>query len=299
MADKIWQGTSGDINAAGNWSGAAVPVDGDFLHFTGDSVVDVDGSTVPVGFDAIGGLFVHPDYTGSIATTGSKLIFATIDTIRFESQGGKAFLQTSAGASAVNDIVINTPAGLANMFEYNGHVDRWQIVGTTGSVTATATANGPVEISIVDSPNCTLTIGANITTIHRVIMNSGRIINNSLVTATKDNAGAVAQDANVRVTGGILEHKSGALTNLFLAASGVVEYTSGGTITDFFGMGPGSLFDGRKNRATAITLTDAQIWPGCTMLLKNALDSFVLPTNGVKNFGGVLDLETGRGVKKE
>ncbi len=294
MADKIWQGTSGDINAAGNWSGAAVPVDGDFLHFTGDSVVDVDGSTVPVGFDAIGGLFVHPDYTGTIAASGSKLIFATIDIVRFESQGGRAFLQTSGGASAVNDIVINTPAGLADMFEYNGHVDRWQIVGTTGSVTATATANGPIEIIVVDSPNCTFTIGANITTIHRIRMNSGRILNNSLVTATKS-----SQDADVRVTGGILEHKAGAITNLELSGSGIIEYTSGGTITDFFGMGPGSLFDGRKNRASAITLTDAQIWPGCTMLLKNALDSFVLPTNGVKNFGGVLDLETGRGVKKE
>ncbi|MEE8607829.1 MAG: hypothetical protein V3S55_09500 [Nitrospiraceae bacterium] len=299
MADKIWQGTTGDINAAGNWSGAAVPVDGDFLHFTGDSVVDVDGSTVPAGFDAIGGFFVHPDYTGTIAASGSKLIFATIDTIRFESQGGRAFLQTSGGASAVNDVVINTPAGLADMFEINGHVDRFQIVGTTGSCTITATANGPIEILMVDSPNCTLTIGANITTIHRIRMNLGRIVNNSLVTATKNNAGAVAQDAAVIITGGLLEHKAGAVTNLFLAGSGVVEYTSGGTITDFFGMGPGSLFDGRKNRSSSITLTDAQIWPGCTMLLKNALDSFVLPTNGVKNFGGVLDLETGRGVKKE
>lgn len=292
MPDKIWQGTTGDINTAGNWSGAAVPVDGDTLHFTGDSVVDVDGSTVPVGFDAIAGLFVHPDYTGSIATTGSKLIFATIDIIRFESQGGKAFLETSGGASAVDDIFINTPSGLADMFEYNGHVDRAQIVGTTGSLTFTSTANGPVEIDLIDSPNCTLTTGANITTIYRIRQNSGRIVSNALITATKS-----SQNAALLQTGGIFQHKAGAITDVFLAGSAVMEYTSSGTITDFFGMGPGALFDGRKNRSTVVTLTNTTVYPGCTMLLRNTLDSFVL-TNAARNFGGVIDFETGAGVAK-
>lgn len=299
MAKKIWVGTSGDWTTAANWNPVNQPANGDVAHFTGDSVVDVDGLTLADTFDALGGIFVHPDYTGSIGTTGSKIIADTVDIVRFESQGGRLFLEAegvgeSPAEGDINDVVVNTPAGLANMLEIKGRVSRFQVVGTTGTCTITASGGGPTKIFMMDSPNCTLTIGANVTFMHYIRQNSGRIICSSPIATALSN-----QVGQILVTGGIFEHKAGEIKQVNLAGSGIIEYTSGGTITEFTGFGPGSLFDGRKNRASSITLTDAELFPGCTMLLKNALDSFVLPTNGVRNFGGVLDLETGRGVKKE
>lgn len=300
MADRVWVGTTGAWDLKTNWNpnpSANGPLDGENAHFTGDSVQDVDGITLANLEDALGGIFVHPDYTGSIGSSGSKIIADQVDVIRFASQGGKLFLEVQGDEETpvngdIDDVVVNTPAGLADMLEVKGRISRLNIVGTTGSITMTAGTNGPQEIMMVDSPNCILTIETNVSGIERIRMNSGRIICNSLITAGT---------GDLIVTGGVFQHKVGAITNIFLSGSGVIEYTSPGAITNFFGMGPGSLFDGRRNRGTAINFgsTRAELWPGCTVLLRNALDSYVLPSIGVVNFGGILDLETGRGIVKQ
>lgn len=311
MVSKIWVGSSGNWETAANWNPINKPGDTDDVHFTGDSVVDVDGSTLTAGNDEMGSLTVHPDYTGSIGTSGSKLIMERCDEVRFEGQGGKLFLDVagrdtgSGNVPADGDVanfIINTPSGVAGMLEFTGRCTLFSIVGTTGTIVITSASDSPEQIDMIDSPNCTLTIGTNAAKTYRIRQNSGRIINNAPITATKTVGGA--QNAQLIVTGGLFEHRAGLLTDVVLAGTGVIEHSAGDAgatdaIIDFIGMGPGSLFDGRKNRTsktTKVTITVTTLYPGCTMLLRNTLDSYVVTT--ARNFGGVLDFETGAKVAK-
>ena len=90
MADKEWNATTADWNTAGNWSGAAIPVDGDDVHFTGTVQQDVDGITPGAAGDALTTINVHEDFTRAIGSSGSKLILTSVTTVRFAGRLARA-----------------------------------------------------------------------------------------------------------------------------------------------------------------------------------------------------------------
>lgn len=293
MGDVLWTGVNGNWADTSNWDTGVVPADNDDVHFTGDSNQDVtSGLTLGSGGDQLTSLNIHPDYTGSIGTAGGKLIARTIIDLRFDSEGGKLFVDTAGSVPSITNLAISSRAGINGMFEVDGIVTNVNVSGCTGTVDITSAA-AVTNIDIHDSPNCILTINASVTAINRIRVSSGRVINNSAVTS--------GTTPHIIVTGGVLEQKVGRVSDLWIAGHGTVVHTAGNTsgisIDRLVGWGPAGVFDGRGNRNGLVTITGSRGYAGFTALLGNTMDSYVL-TNAFDDFGALVVFEKGRGVQK-
>lgn len=266
MADKFWQGTTTDYNTAANWSGAALPGTGDDLHFTGGSQFSVVGITPAT--TAIGSINIHPDYTGSVGTSGSKLIFNSCTDVKFVGGGGRLFLDATITRASISG-----GAGVADALELDGAIADVFIDNASGGMILTSTA-APVNIYQNGSPNWLTTIGSSITTLDTIQMDSGRMINSSLVTA-----GA----ATVLLTGGQYEQETGALTDLYILGPSHFLHTANANITNVYGAGPNAVFDGRRNRNTGITVTLVLGFSGFTGYFLNALNGYTV--TAARRFG--------------
>lgn len=284
MAKPIWNSTDGNWDDDAQWIGSK-PADNDEVHFTGDSVVDVISNlTLAIAGDVLDELNCHQDYTGSIGTSGGKLIADTITVLRFASNGGKLFVGTD-GAGVTTAIVTST-AGLADMLEIGNTLGDLFIIGCSGGITLSSNCVC-TNITMMNSPKCTLTITAGVTGITLIRQDSGLIKNNALITTG---------EGRVLMTGGRFEHTSGAIDLVEMLGGGYFLHTASATITRIFGTGAGATFDGRKNRnVNPVTITDAEAYNRFNLLLKNSMNSYVV-TNGVKGGGGNVVYEPGEGV---
>ncbi len=284
MALPIWNSTDGNWNDDAQWIGSK-PADNDEVHFTSASVVDVTaGLTLATAGDVLDELNIHSGYTGSIGTSGGKLIADTITLLRFGSNGGKLFVDTD-GAGVTKAIVTST-AGLSDMLEIDGTLGDLFINGCSGGITLSASCVC-TNITMINSPNCTLTITAGTTGLTLIRQDSGLIKCNALVTTG---------EGRIAMTGGRFEHTTGAIDIVELSGRAYFLHTSSGTITSLVGYDPGATFDGRQNEnVNPVTITDAEAYNKFNLLLKNEMNSYVV-TNGVQSFGGNIQFETGKGV---
>ena len=281
MADREWQGTTGDYSTAANWSGAAVPVAGDSVFFTGASVVSVTAGLAQ-GLVNLVEFNVGEDYTGTIAASGGKLVHDNITTVRINTRGGKVFLETD---NTITRCIVEALGG-ADFFEIDGTVTLLDIIGATGSMSITAVA-AVQEVNMMSSPSAILTINTGVTGCARINQDSGRIVNGSNVSTT----GALAADM-LLVTGGIHELTDAAAVALpaIVGSGGVILDRSSGTKTDVIALA-GGLFDGRQNRnRPTVTITAGEVYPGGRILLRNALNSY---SATITALGGAYDYETG------
>ena len=285
MAKPIWNSTTGAWNTAAEWTPAVVPVDNDEVHFTGASSVDVTADLVlATAGDVLDELNIHADWTGAIGSSGSKLIADTITILRFASNGGKAFIG-SDGAGVTTAIVTSTN-GLSDMLEIGNTLGDLFIIGCSGGITLSANCVC-TNITMMNSPRCTLTITAGVTGLTLIRQDSGLIKSNALITTG---------EGRVLMTGGRFEHTIGAIDLLEMQGGGYFLHTASATIVNIVGTGAGATFDGRKNlNVNPVTITDAQAYNRFNLLLKNSMNSYVV-TNGVKGGGGNVVYEPGEGV---
>ena len=182
--------------------------------------------------------------------------------------------------------IVTSTAGLADMLELDNTIANLFISGCSGGITITGGA-ALTNVTMMNSPNCVLTITAGVTGLTLIRMDSGLIKSNALITTG---------EGRVLMTGGRFEHTIGAIDIVELSGRAYFKHTAAGTITNVVGTGPGATFDGRENRnPPAVTLTDAEAYNGFNLLLKNAMDSYVV-TNGVRGFNANVEYETGKQV---
>ena len=284
MAKPIWNSTDGNWNDDAQWIGSK-PADNDEVHFTGASVVDVtSGLTLATAGDVLDELNCHQDWTGSIGTSGGKLIADTVTVLRFASNGGKLFIDTDG--SGVTKAVVTSTAGLSDMLEIDGTLGNLFIIGCSGGITLSASCVC-TNITMMNSPRCTLTITAGTTGLTLIRQDSGLIKSNALITTG---------EGRVLMTGGRFEHTIGAIDLVEMQGGGYFLHTASATIVNIIGSGAGATFDGRQNRnVNPVTITDAEAYNSFNLLLKNSMKSYVV-TNGVKGGGGNVVYETGEGV---
>lgn len=266
MADVFWGGTTTDWNTATNWVGGSLPGSADDVHFTGGSQFSVIGITP--SNTALGSINIHPDYTGSVGSSGSKMILSTVTDVKFVGGGGRLFLDATITRAAISG-----GAGVANALELDGAIADVFIDNASGGMLLTSTA-APVNIYQNGSPNWLTTIGASITTLDTIQMDSGRIINSSLV-----NAGAKL----VLVNGGQYEQETGALIDVYISQTGHFLHTANANITNVYGTGPNAVFDGRRNRNTGMVVTLVLGFSGFTGYFINALDGYTV--TAARRFG--------------
>lgn len=281
MTSVIWSASTGDWNTAANWSPAAVPIDGDSVYFTGSNVTSVtSGLTLAAAGDSLVELNVGADYTGSIGTSGGKLIAGVgITTIRMAARGGKLFVNPAACTTCI----LEAAGGITDFFETAGTVTTIRCVGCAGSWAIT-NGSAITNIEMVSSPNCTCTIGTGVTALNSIrLAGGGRIVNNSAVSA--------GTAPRILVEGAEYQHEVGAVTKFEIGQGGLVKYNGSSTITDLILL-PGAVFDGRANRNTAVTITNLYPYPGSTCYLNNALNSFTVTTR--YELGGQVITQLGR-----
>lgn len=284
MAEKIWAGADGNWNLGSNWSPVAtVPVDADSVHFTGLSQQSVtSGLTLAAAGDVLAELNVHEDYTGSIGSSGSKLIVDACTVVRFNARGGKLFIDTDGGG--ITDIIVATAQGVSDMLEIDGTITNLQIVGAVGGVTITAGA-ALTNVDMHGSPNCVLTIGTGVTAMALVRMSSGLL----------DNSSTIAAGTGVlTMTGGRCIHRVGVIDELNLYAPAIFDDRSAEDITVLNGFGKAT-YDFRKSTATAKTIGTPIGYDGFRFLTRNAMNSLTL-TNPYTSFLAPTDFEVGGGV---
>lgn len=95
MAVRTWEGTSNDWADTGNWSGGAIPVDGDDVIFPSTNsqsvTANVDRSSGDLNLHSI---YVAPGYGGEIGTSASPLrcgVGSNSSTSSIRHYGAKAF----------------------------------------------------------------------------------------------------------------------------------------------------------------------------------------------------------------
>ena len=279
MASKTWVSVNGDWATAASWNPAGVPVDGDDIYFTGSSQVSVTaGLTLGVAGDALASLNLHENYTGSIGTSGGKLIALSITTIRHAGRGSQLFVQSASTTNAY----MQTASGRTDFAELAGTYTNVYLIGCAGSMAITAAA-AITNLDMHGSVDCTLTINASVTALNRIRQSSGRIVSGSAV--------STGTAPHILITGGRFEHTTGVITTMNVAGGGLIIHRApaAGTTLNIFS---GGTFDGRTNASVGpLTFTDVFNFSGGKLFIRNALDSYAV-TNYYP-LGGSTDTEIG------
>ena len=228
MATQIWQGSTGDWDTGGNWSGAAKPGNNDTVIFPASNEQAV--TTGHTDENAIDPDLIHiqEGYDSDIGGSGSEL-YISGDLIRHEG-GGALWLK--AGDNAVDEIVINTQpaaAGATNATLIGtGTTDYSKIVVLRGRVTLGANmaeAGAGMTLIVGKRNNVTgdaiVTAGSG-TTYLVVRQYGGTLTNESAITTLEMTNGVLSQDTatitTVNMTGGVLNYLFGgtiATVNLY------------------------------------------------------------------------------------
>lgn len=284
MTERIWVGVDGNFQTASNWNPSGAPADSDILHFTGDSQQDVNAGLSNPLLDDIE-LNIHNDYTGTIASTGSKLDLggsSTPNNIRFNGRGSKLFI-----TGTFTDVICEAALGTTDFLEIDGTVTNLYFLSCAGSASVTSAA-AVTNIDVHNSPSFLLTVNTGVTALARLRMvNAGRVLLKSNVTSG---------NGLTEVYGGILEATDAAdFTTMTVGWQGKVLHkskaASGNSIDNLFVMS-GGLFDGRLNRnASNVTIANAFVFPGARLILKNALDNYDATVTAL---GGSYQYELGK-----
>lgn len=289
MATKHWISTSStSFTTAANWSDGNAPANSDVLVFNhlGTASCTTDLGTALTGLV----IYVEKTYTGNIGVlSGSTATYLVID-------GGTLHLQQNTGQGGPSGsplIMINTgsTAAVANVYDssstssssyyppiilkgtsltvnqFGGSMAVAPLPGETATLTALKITKG-VSPQVAASTY----LGAGVTTT-LMTASTGTIINRAGQTQT---AVTLSGDARYTYDG------TGAHTTLSVNKGAVATYAGTGTITtlNLFG----GTFD-REKDTRALTITNTNLYDGCSILLNNGVASSTTRTNAVAFVG--------------
>lgn len=284
MATKYWISTSStSFNTAANWSDTAAPANGDTLVFnslgTASCTTNLSTSLTTIT------LIVEKSYTGNIGVlSGATATYLVLD-------GGTLYAEQTTGQGGPTGsplIMVNfgSTAAVANIYDssstsastyyppiilkgtsltvnqFGGSAAIAPFPGETSTLTAAKIAKG---VSPSVQPN--LFLGAGVTTT-LLTATTGTILNRAGQTQT---AVTLSGDAKYTYDG------TGAHTTLTTNAGSYCTYAGTGTITTLNNSGT---FD-REKDTRALTITNTNLYAGCSFLLNNGVASSTTRTNAV------------------
>ncbi len=282
--------TAGSWATGSNWSAGSTPSNGDTCVFNGQGLGDVNaGLSTSLTTTT---LIVEKTYTGKIGTWSvATQTYLVLD-------GGTAYIsqQTGQGSpSGSPQIMINygSTAAVVNVYDssttssttyfapivvkgtsltlnqYGGSVAVAPLQGETATLTAAkiAAVTGTGAPSVAPS----LYLGAGVTTT-LLTANAGTIYNRSGQTQTTVTLGDTANGGPTYIYDG-----TGAHTTVSVAAGANCIYSGTGTITTLNNSGT---FD-RTRDTRALTITNTNLYLGCSILLDNGVASSTTRTNPV------------------
>lgn len=278
MATATWTdgGSDGDWSDSNNWTGGSgaggAPANNDTVIIgTSDRDITTGLTTGLTGIT----LRIGPGYTGDIGTSSSWLdIDGTLD---WESGGDETYITGTFSRVTVH-------GGHGNLsFRANASTDIGTLRCVGGSGVVTVGANAVLDdVEMFHCPGLTVTIEDNVTSLDNVTLDSG-ICNCGADIATK----LEARGGAVYVT------DTATVVTLDVERQGVCVYNASGIITTLNVYG---LFDGRSNENASVTVSNATVFEGGRLRLRNGLDTWKDFTNDILYKGGRVDFPVGSTV---
>jgi len=255
-ATCIWIGTTtaGDWSVAANWSGAAVPVDGDFVYLENSSQ-DVTAGLAQEGI-ALASLTIAQSYTGSIGTATAYLKIGSVLTnigqyFGISRPNGSPMIKldlndtdTTAGTVNIYDsgrssdpnvptirLLINEATTVVN--SYKGDIGIAPITGETSTV---GTINVSYRTNASADADVFIGSGVTLTTLKAI---GGDTVLNCAATTVTSTAGTLSTNG------------TGAITTL-IVSGGTITLNSTGAITTVTGSG-GTIDTTKSSSARTIT----------------------------------------------
>ena len=269
MANRIFLDVDGDWNNVNNWSGAAVPIDGDDVFIgegTKDLLTNLNQSSIQLDSLRIGS-----GYTGTIGATGDKL---RIDATEFFfDSGGDACWITGV----LPDVLVAGGLSGANMLQIGGDINDLKVVGGALGTITLAASTILDNLLVTKAPSVKVIIPSTVTSLDDFDIADGD------VTCGADIAG------EVQMLGGtftMTDDKPGATVNTIELLAGVVNYNSAGALAVL------NVFEGlfslEDNVAASVELTAPTIHEGGVMNLRNALNNVSLPAGIIYHGGEII-----------
>ena len=277
MTTRQWISTSSNAwDTAANWSGTAVPVDGDDVFITSGSV-DIDG------FDAsateLTSLTVGSQYTGTIGSSGTKL---ELDATTFNFSGnGDTYIE-----GIYTDLTVQDTSTSETALNLSGStITTLRVLGGKGTVTVAADSTISTAIELIGADGVTLNIADNATIggSCTLIADSGRLELNQAV-------------PTITIYGGVadIQLDSGTVTTLN-QYGGRIRWipTAACTITTL-NLYAG-LFDSRDSVSPVFTIIDSTVHEDGVIDERSGLENATY-TNPINIEGGEIRYDTGRSV---
>ena len=286
MAIRVWGGgtndhPTNDMSVANNYSGDAVPVNGDSLIFNG-----VEGQTSPTaGMNTLAAvnlaeLVVTDDFTGSIGATANHLQVNDVGSFRYSGSGAEAWFQINGTCDV--GYILNTASG--------ANACRLDTAGA-GTISALYCFKGvicldaPISVGTLyvhynnaPSTDVGLTIAAGVF-LNNVHQHGGEVSCSADFGVGIQSAGQWTQEA-----GDIVE---------FYCYGGQLYWNAPAGTLGRAEMRGGTLIGSDDPRAR--TITDLYVWYGAQADLRNSAANIVV-TNPVPSLGGWVWTEPGQQV---
>lgn len=270
MATPIWIGTTSTWTTAANWSPATAPLDADSVYFTGAVTQSVDGLALGAGADDFALLSVHEDWAADIGSSGTPVTAGSITKFIYSARSGRCYLNTDT-AKTMTQAIVRASSGRSDALRLGGAgtITNLRINNSSGGITLTGIACTTVEMT--NSPNCVLTIEGSVTGLTTISILGGGTIDNSAVVTTGT--------GTVKIVGGRYIRRSvGTIDQLDMYGYGVtsiVEDYGSGAITAGTISGPGAMYDGRRNRNLAVSVS-ASVYDRARLECDNGLSAYTL-----------------------
>jgi len=146
MADRYWLDVNGNFQDTSNWSGGAVPVDGDnifILEGSQDIVTNVDLTGVSAS-DAPAKLVIGDQFVGNIGTSGSPLAFDSVTTLEINNQTPGEIYLAPGNVTTAN--IVRTGPGSKSAYISSGTIATLNAQNPTHLSIGTVTLSGAVNL---------------------------------------------------------------------------------------------------------------------------------------------------------
>lgn len=247
MAENIWTNgaTNGLWNDGANWSLGTSPADGEDIVLNGTATASITG-----GFETdalakiVRSFHRHPNYTGSVGTSGDPLVLATQardDNQSPFSSKGKVIVQGPGGFYYVNggsgtgeitaDLYIDTDTQ-DTAIEVNGAIDRLYLL--KGRVTALSSyVPQIIDVGWRTNPATDVHLTLQHSQVTSLFQSGGTVLNtgSASMTAVFISGGTFDHGVNtsgitqIVQTGGLVIHRSATTTGNVIVLGGVCDYS--------------------------------------------------------------------------
>ena len=266
MPDQTWTGgTSDALDLAANWSGAALPGDGDAAFFPKDATQGPATNMTGLA-DTLSLIHVAAGASYNIGSSGSEM---KVKATKVVNNGrGEFWYDVDSMASDSNIILAPASGGSSNLL-LSTSADLAQVYCLAGAVSITGVgATDLIVVGSLGTNEASVTIGSGVGTTLNLVQFAGACFSNNLIT-------------RLDLSGGRHEKLSTPAATTVVQRGGIMMYDATDTVLRYEGLA-GSLDFTRMGRA--LTVTTFVESPNLTMLRSTDLTTF---TNHI-DIAGVL-----------